>query len=307
MGYRERLPGYFPSYFGPRLHTLGQAMGAELDARAEQVLRGRLAGIPFAGGANPGRVGGARLADGRLIECEEYALEVHAADRGLTLYSTEGALSKRIRLSQWHQLHQQRGTPWGRIAHVRPYFADFVAAGGAYPTITIVYQDNEGTPAAIWYRVDPAGGRTIRRVSPSNWNWDGLAERRSRLWAIIHLPTGYITNGFLWDAGPAWDSGPLWDGLPAGVFADLWSMIDEWGAAHSLLSGLIVTDLQPGADIPGWPGVHPFDPASVYQIDANGTSTLPLGNWGTPVYTTGAFVGNNTRPTWATFYRINNG
>lgn len=292
-----------PWFVGPHISTFYEAVGSVLDCEAQRAMDGRLASIVYAG-AEPFA---AKLSTGQRIECQPDALPQHFLDRSLTPYPSESILSQRLRLSRWHQLHADRGTPWGVIDHVRPYFASWVAAGGIYPTIRVVSQTNEATPSALWYTTAANGARSIRKVSPSNWDWDGTPNKRTRFWGIIHLPPGYAGSGFVWDAGPAWDSGPVWDGLPAQVFADLWAMMNDWHGAHSHFGGLIVTDLQPADDIPGWPGVHPFDPASVYHIDGAGQSTLPLGNWGSPVYTTGAFLGNITRPSWATFVNINNG
>lgn len=269
-------PAIWPPYFGPRLQTLGGAFGSQLDSRAEQVLLGRLAAIPFAGGANPGRVGAARLADGRIIECEEAALPAHAADRGLLLYPSEGPLSQRVRLSQWHQLHQQRGTLWGTIAHVRPYFTDAVAAGFAYPQITIAWQTNEVTPAAIWYRVDPSGARTIRRVSPSNLNYDGVAAKRTRWLMLIEMAgTGYtlpaLWGGFSWGDGTLWGQGGARP-FTAGQQADVAAMAGDWKAAHSWLLGVALI----------WPGYTALSTTGTPTQDADGRWSLPNGanTWG---------------------------
>lgn len=308
----RELPAAAPSYMrGPNLEALFGAIGAQLDANAEQVLVGRLQGIPYAGGTDLARTGAARLADGRLIECEPFVLPLLAAQRGITLYATEGILSQRIRVSTSWQLHRTRGTHWGEIAHVRPYFADFVAAGGAYPTFRIVFQSNEATPAAYWLSVDPAGNRTIARASPSNWVWDGQTTKRSRWWVIVYLPPGFLAwastlTGGVWDGSSIWDSAVIWDGIPAAILADLFSMFNDWKSAHSMLCGLIVTQLQPTDSIPGG-SVHPFDPASSSTTNADGSTNLPGGNWGSGVGTVGGLIGLPTRPSWATFYGINNG
>ena len=263
-----------PSYFrGPNMATLGGAFGSQLDSRAEQILQGRMAAIPFAGGANPGRVGAARLADGRLIECAPLALQAHAADRGILTYPTQGELALRVACSQWHQLHQARGTHWGEIMHARAYFADQVAAGFAYPRIAVVFQDNEGSPAARWYQVDAAGNRTLL---VGNFNYDGFNLCRSRVWAFIDMTgTGY-TPPETYDSGGIYDaSGWRYDAggsrpFTAAMGVDVAAMFFDWKAAHSWLAGVVAV----------WPqaGGAPFPTAAGTPTqDATGWWSLPNG------------------------------
>jgi hypothetical protein len=256
--------------------TLGGAFGSQLDSRAEQILQGRMAAIPFAGGANPGRVGAARLADGRLIECAPLALQAHAADRGILTYPTQGELALRVACSQWHQLHQARGTHWGEIMHARAYFADQVAAGFAYPRIAVVFQDNEGSPAARWYQVDATGNRTLL---VGTFNYDGFNLYRSRVWAFIDMTgTGYtppaLWGAFNWGDGTLWGQGGARP-FTAAMAADVAAMFYDWKAAHSWLTGVVVV----------WPGVGgaPFPTAAGTPTqDAAGWWSLPNGanTWG---------------------------
>lgn len=282
------FPAALPSYMrGPYLQTLAGAVGLELDNRSEQVLRARLAAIPYAGGPTPSREGAARLADGRLIECEEFVLPLHSEQRGIKLYATEPTLSKRIRLANWWQLHQQRGTHWGEIAHVRPYFS----TAAAYPTISIVFQDNAGTPAAWWYQVDPSGNRTLRRTSPSNFDFDGNNTKRTRWWAFLNMSgTGYSPPQ-TYDSGGTYDvSGWQYDQgtFTAAMQADVASMFSDWQSAHSWLAGVIAV----------WPqvGGAAFPTAATTPTqDAAGWWSLPNGanTWGSLVDPT---TGLTTRP-----------
>lgn len=293
-----------PWFRGRYISTFYESVGRVLDSISQRVLDGMCAEVVWAG-PDPGAP---RLSSGQRIECQPDALPYHARDRELILYATEGLLSKRIRLSRYLQLHTERGTHWGEIEHVRPYFADFVAVGGSYPTFRIFFQTNEPTPQGVCYTMAPDGSRSI--FKGCDWDWQGTPERRCMWWAVIHLPPGfpaYAAGAETWDSGTWDDPGTVWDGLPAAVFADLWQMFYDWKSASSWFGGLIVTALQPGDAIPGFPGFHPFDPTEAAQIDAYGTSTLPMGQWDSPVYLTGAFTGNPTRPSWASFYNISNG
>ncbi len=298
MGFRERVPTYAPSYLrGFHGENLLQAFGAQLDANAEQVMFGRLQGNPYAAGA--------RLADGRLIQCEPFVLPIHAMTRGLRIYSTEPEGSQRYRLSRWLQLHAQRGTPKGIMEHVQPYFLG-ASGTGTLPVIRIVFQDGAGA-SATWCTLDASSTYTRTKVTGSNWNWDGQTSKWARWWGIIHLPPGYATGGTTWDGSGVWDGTSIWDGVPAAVIADLWSMMYDWKAAHSRFSGLIITTLQPTDDIPGHTGRKAFDPTDTALTDANGWTSLPTGNWGSAVYTSGPYFGLNSRPPWALFYNIDNG
>jgi hypothetical protein len=85
-------------------------------------------------------------------------------------------------------------------------------------------------------------------------------------------------------------------------------MFRDWKSAHAWFAGLIVTALQPTDDIPGAPGRHPFDPAdTAFTLPGLAATSLPTGNWGTSVYTSGASGGLPTRPPWAIFYNLDNG
>lgn len=276
MGYRERILSYAPPWFqGPNLTTLLQAIGSEWDARAEQVLRGRMQAIPYAGGdGSAQRVGAARLADGRLIECEPFVLPVHATDRGIPLYPTEGLLSQRIRLSQWRQLHQQRGTHRGELLHVRPYFADTVARGFTYPVMRIVHQSGSGH--AVWHTMSSAGVYSVYRPASPNFNYDGRTSLWSRWWAFVEMQGTGFTPPYTYGDGDTYGDGILYgEGgtLPftAARQADVVSMFADWKSAHSWLGGVVLV----------WGGSIDITAAPVQ--DATGWWSLPNGKWGNVV------------------------
>jgi hypothetical protein len=302
MGWRDGFVTLYPPYMqGPNLAVMYGAFGEMMDENAAQILWGRLQANPYAGGPTPDRSGAARLTTGQLIECEEFVLPIHAQQRGIELYPSEPVLSRRVRLSQWLYLKMLRATPWGTLLNVQPFWLP-----GALPWMRFYFQTNEPTPRSVCYTLGPNGERSIYAASPSVWNWDGQDAKRTRFWVVIHLPPGYA-NGFLWDNGTPWDSGALWDGIASSTLADLAAALDSWHSSGSWFAGLIVTALQPTDSIPGHSGVHPFDPASSVTTNADGSTNMPDGNWGSPVYTSGANIGLPTRPSWALFYSINNG
>lgn len=284
-------PAALPAYMrGPYVDSLAGAVGLELDNRSEQCLRARMAAIPYAGGPNPQRIGAARLADGRLIECEPVLLPLFSQQRGIKIYPTESTLSQRIRLAMWWQLHQQRGTHWGEIAHVRPYFS----TAAAYPRITIVFQNNETTPAACWYSVAPDGTQSLGRVQPSNFNYDDRPSLRTRWWAFVDMSGTGFTPPETYDSGGQYDvSGWQYDqggGVPftAAMAADVAAMFADWKGAHSWLGGVIAV----------WPmGGGALFPSSISVPvqDVTGWWSLPLGanTWASLV---DPITGKGTRP-----------
>lgn len=275
MGYRERILSYAPAWFqGPNMTTLLQAIGSEADARAEQVLRGRMAGIPYAGGdSSAQRVGASRLADGRLIECDPGVIPIHASDRGIRVYPTEPVLSQRVRVASWWWLHKRRGTHWGEIENVRPFFAGQVARGFAYPTIRICFQDNAATPCSSWYSVLPDGTRSLKKISPSNFDFDGRPTRRSRWWAFLEMQGTGFTSPYTYGDGDTYGDGIRYgEGsitpFTADMQADVVDAFDSWRAAASWLAGVVLV----------WNGTIDVTAAPVQ--DASGWWSLPNGKWG---------------------------
>lgn len=280
MPFINDFPAAFPPYMqGDRLRTILGAFGLHLDNTAEQVLWGRLQGNPYAGGPTLDRSGAARLADGRLWECEPFVLPIHADQRGIRLFPTESTLSKRIRVASHLVLKQKRGTHWGEIDYTRPYFApDSTAAFAplAYPTFAIVFQTNEGTPRSVWYQVDSAGNRTVRCSSPSNFDIDGRPAYRSRFAVFIDMSATWYGAPWTYDSGHTYDSGGMYDvGSPAftgAQMADVSAMLEDWKAAHSWLQWVVFWwPMTGGAPFPTW-NATPTQAAS-------GWWSLPAGKW----------------------------
>jgi hypothetical protein len=276
-----------PAYMrGPRMTTLIGAVGAQLDANQEQVLIGRLQANPYAGGPSLDRSGAARLADGRLIECEPFVLPIHAQQRGIRLFASEGILSKRIRVSQHLPYKQQRGTHRGEMRYTRPLWAPDTTAPFAplaYPTITIVHQVPAppwGGPAfADWHTLsggtDPEGTYSITRASPSNFDIDGRPTLRSRYAAFIDMSATGYTPWWTYGDGDTYGDGIFYgdgDTQPFGAFqaADAAAALADWKAAHSWLNWVVLW----------WPmtGGAPFPSASGTPTqDASGWYSLPSG------------------------------
>lgn len=283
MGYREDLPTYAPPWMtGPYGRTLLESVGAELDNRAEQVMWARLQSNPFAGDAvTPTRSNAARLADGRLIECEEFVLPIHARQRGLPVYPTMPTLGTRVQLSQWWQRHARRGVHLGEMQYAQTYF---IGLSPALPQITIVHQDGAGA-SATWHRLSPAGAYSIHRQTPSNFDYDGQTSKWARWWAFIEMAGTGFTGPNKYDDGHTYDDGAVYD---AGDFAyarqvDLAQMFQDWHSAGSYLAGVILV----------WSGT--LDPTATPTQDPTGWWNLPNGanTWAALVDPT---TGLGTRP-----------
>ncbi len=246
--------------------TFFESIGALLDTEAQRVLDGRLAANPYAGTGD----GTARLATGQRIECQPDALPWHANDRALPLYGTEPLASKRYRLSRWHQLHARRGTPWGEMEHVQPYFLPGVA-----PVIHIVHQAGDGS-SATWRRMAADGTRSQHRATPSNFNYDGQTSKWSRWGAFLEMDGTAFTPPNTYDDGHTYDDGAVYDAGGANPFtaaqcADIVSMFLDWKAAHSWCMFIVLV----------WGTT--VDPTATPVQDPTGWWSLPNGKWGSTV------------------------
>jgi hypothetical protein len=289
--FRKLYRAYRPTWFqGPNVNTFYESICSLLDSIAQRFLDARMAAIPWAG---PGvGVEEPLTSTGQRLECQPDALPYHSRDRGIPLYTTEGLLSRRQRLAMWRQLRAHRGTHWGAIEHIRPYFADKVAAGNTYPRITVVFQDNEGTPASVWYQWMIDGTKTITRVSPSNFDYDGQPTKRTRFWIFLEMNgTGYsapVTYG----SGRTYNDGALYGvgTFTAQAQADLVAMALDWHSAHSWLAGVVLI----------WPGYTTLNITGTPTQDADGRWSLPNGKWGSLI---DPGTGKATRPAgWQWIY-----
>jgi hypothetical protein len=211
---------------------------------------------------------------GQRLECRPDALPYHSADRGIPLFQSMGLLGQRMNLAAFRQLRAQKGTHWGEINHARGYFADAVAAGNSYPTIAIVFQTDEPTPSAVWYQVDPSGGRTLLCASPSNFNYDGASTKRTRWWAFIDFAgTGYAAPN-TYDSGGVYDtSGWVYDAPSLQAQQDLAAMFSTWHSSHSWLGGVVgIWPAASGAPFPTSSGTPTQNSAGWWSLP-NGAGT----------------------------------
>jgi hypothetical protein len=218
------------------------------------------------------------------LRCDSSALPILAGDRTLDIYPTEPDSSKRYRLSQWWQLHRQFGTHQGELRNAQPLFLP-----DPLPIMRIVHQDGTGR-RATWHTLAGDGTYSIyKKSSPSNWNWDGQTSEWSRYWVIIYTNGLTETAPDVYDAGNTWDDGTLWDGDPsADQIADLVAALGaDSKSAHSKLWGVILTS-DPAS----------FSPTATATTDAEGWTSLPVGNWGYVIDNT---TGQPTRPPYASF------
>jgi hypothetical protein len=289
--FQDRILRVAPWYLRQKnIGTLLEAIGLTLDGNVDGLLVGMRRGYP--------------------LRCTPDAFADLSKDRKIRLYPNESDQSKRFRLAHWRQIRRTRGCHYGEMINIQPFF---LGPGGAtvqpngdqyLPTIRIVHQSGDpgGGPIATWHQLDPFGGYTWTRPGASNWNWDGQTAKWSRWGAIIFLPSNF-TGADVYDGGDVYDAGATYDGVSSALVSDLVQGLIEAKAAHSRLSWVIATTLQPGSSIPGFPGRHPFDPNDVAITLPDGSTTLPVGNWGNLVNN----LNQPTRPPWASFLYWDNG
>ncbi len=205
------------------------------------------------------------------LKCNSSALPVLSIDRAMRLYPSEPDASKRFRLSKWHHLHRARGTHQGELIHAQPYF------GADIPIMRIVHQAGDGS-SATWHTLAAGGTYSVHRQTPSNWNYDGQTSKWSRFWWITYLPAS-LDSLIHYDDGTLYDTTGFYDGLALTQIAtDLVAMALEWKSAHSRLQAYILAT-DPAS----------FDPtATAATSPVDGSTTLPVGNWGTPVSSSGS-------------------
>lgn len=256
--FQRNVIRWLPSYMrGTWSRTFWESVGAHLDEHAQRAFDGQRSAIPYAGGAE--------TIDGIPLECNADALPWHARDRGITLYPTEPEVSKRVRLSQFRQLKKRKGSPFGVIENVRPYFLGI--GTGIIPRMRIVHQIGDGS-ACDWYTVNSDNTREVLRVTPTNFDFDGRAERWSRWAAFIYMNGTGIAGPPLYGDGHLYGDGTLYGvgGLSAAAQADLANMITSWGAAHAVCIMVALV----------W-GASAVDPSTTPTQDADGRWSLPNG------------------------------
>ncbi len=124
-----------------------------------------------------------------------------------------------------------------------------------------------GTQFTDYWTIDESG-LVFERVSPSNWDWDGVYEKNIRFWIIVYRtdlqpatwgvpPYQWGTEGLYWGAGPGSDREWIIDTL---------RLVELFKAAGSHMGpfpdyggGLIVAD--PNFTGAPWGPAGPFDPS----------------------------------------------
>jgi hypothetical protein len=259
------------------------------DARLERLVQGVMMRMPRAD-----------LPGGATYQAPHDALQMIADMRALVQGPTEPDDGFAVRLQGAPSEWKIWGSPRSLMDQVAAYFTPM--------TLTLRVVTNTGH----WYTRGPNGSYTVLAPAArppaisSNWNWDGNA-KWWRAWLIVYLPAGFnALTIYDYDAGNDYDSVTLYDVASAQQALDIYNIAVTWLPEHVLFGGIIFTSLQPGDTIPGSsPTAHPFDPASTAQTIATYT-TLPTGNWASPVYTSGPNIGLPSRPPWAYFYNIRN-
>lgn len=278
---------------GPNGTILLQSVEAAWQLSADRVFDARKSFVVYSGGITD--------ANGWPLQCEDDAVSYHAAQRGIPLYASEPMLSRRVRVSMWHQLRKQKATHAGEMRNIQPFWLGTSAT--ALPVIRIVHQSNEPTnQRAAWHTLDQNGVYTVQYAPISNFNFDGVSSAWSRFDVFVFAPPGW--SGFgptYYDDGHLFDGGQFYDGLNGDNISDIVAGILDWKSAHSWLRSVWWVTLAAGSAIPDLvtgSGVV-LDPEGTPQALLSGAMSLPTGagagNW---AMVTDPATGLPTRPDW---------
>lgn len=257
ISFQSTITGYAPTWLRRRIGgSFLESVGITLDCAMQSIVEGVRASHPF--------------------QCKPDALPHLGVERRIRQYPNEPDSSYRKRLAEWRQAWKLAGSHHGEMRQIQPYF---LPAG--LPRIRVVHQAGDGS-RATWHTLEPDGTYLIHRATPSNFDWDGVVSKWSRFWIIIYLDGLGLPDQIAYDEDYRFDEGWLWDGgLTIDQCDDIVSIANDWKAAHSILWGVILAR-----------DPLSFDPTSIAITNLDGTTTLPIGNWG---WITDPFTGLPTR------------
>jgi hypothetical protein len=210
---------------------------------------------------------------GYPLRCDVTALPYLSNDRQIRLYPSESIASQRYRLTQWKQLHRQRGSHIGEMKHEQPYFLPDV------PMMRVVHQSGTtvgSVEIATWHTLDSDGVYSKLQRSPSNWNWDNTPSKWSRFWVILYAPSSFMKIPKYGEGHKYGDGTRYASASTRQISRDLVDMILEWKATWSRCSGVILAT-DPAS----------FDPTQDSVPSGFGWTSLPAGNWGQPIDSSG--------------------
>jgi hypothetical protein len=243
--FRQLLAGLVPKYLRRRNGgSYLESVGMVLDDASQTLVEGLRASMP--------------------LLCEEDTLAKIGKDRKLRRMSNETVESFRARLARWRQTWRHSASHYGELMAIQPYFLP-----GALPILRIVHQSGDGAKCT-WHTLLPDGTYSVHRATPSNWSWDASYGAWSRFWLIIYVD-GMGPATAVYGDGTTYGDGSTTYGLHLSLqqVLDIVGIVDDIKGPHSTLAGVILAT-DPAS----------FDPESVAVVEADGSTTLPDGNWG---------------------------
>lgn len=220
--------------------------------------------------------------------CPRECLPTIAKDRGLRMYPSEPEAGTRVRLSKWLQLHRMRASHQGVMRHVQPYFLP-----GPVPTIRIFHQAGDGSSSEC-HTLEASGRYSIARATPSNFDYSGDTASWGKWFMVIDatdangVAVPALTAPRKWDDGCRWDEdGVRWNGFTAQTGIDLAAMAQDWKRAGTRMEAAMINRM---------PGT--LDATTTWAQDGSGWTTVPNGNWGSPV----SGQGDPTRPPYLQWF-----
>ncbi len=112
---------------------------------------------------------------------------------------------------------------------------------------------------------------------------------RYRFWVIVGTAGTRVDGSTQYDDGHVYDGGQVYDGIPFANARDIIAIINSSKRAATVMWGLIFTN-----------NIAAFSPTATSAVLSDGSTTLPVGNWGHAV---DPMTGLGTRPEYASFYK----
>lgn len=158
------------------------------------------------------------------------ALYLIGLDHGIDRGPTETDAHYIVSLRESVDYHRRQGHPDILLNRLAAWFSP-----GVSTPLRLV------TNRAMWHSINPSTLVVTRtKVSPTNWNWDGLT-RWFRGWVIVDSTVAPWTDDGLWGSAGYWGDGGVWHcSATVSEIAQLYRLIQKWKPAN-VAARLVVT------------------------------------------------------------------
>lgn len=148
-------------------------------------------------------------------------------DRRITRTPSETDDAFAARCRQWRQINARRGNPFALMEQVQGQLAP--------DAVRLAVVSNNGN------RLELAADGTPSIVGATAWDWDGDADKWSRVWLLIY-DSDWLSDGTWGDAGNWGDDPTATIGSDATLIevARVRDIVNEWGAAHARVVHIVI-------------------------------------------------------------------